>query len=775
MKMNKKWLSCMLFTFLGLSLIGCNSPENGSSIGGSETSEETSLKESSIRLKSAPLQRLKIGEEMTIVYIVDGNKEVGFTSFDTSIATVDDYAGVRGIGQGETDIRIYLIEDETDYVDVHFVVSKPFFIYEKGYYNGLVDYSKEDEGLVKAKGDQVQMLVNELGENWYFKTSLKRTGSANNDTVGRWGVGSFLVDKTHPIGNTMFWYGFRRPSSGREFDVTSYYGGWRYAPGVLSEEYDIDPFVKDATDGVDVTIIRKGKLHYFYWDTHEDKIIKFVQPVDGFEGKATYPGIYSQNQLLDVTNFEASSDIDIVNQKLDEFQQVESIDINCLDNRLINNNTYQLSTTIYPDIAPNKEVSYSLYSDYPGISLTEDGLLTIGKDVTTEFRVTAVSKNNSNAKQTKKFVAINEPSKEGIINTSLIKSEDESSVSVDTINNKINVNYGNNYIPLNLNGNHWVSSFKLNVTNIIDGKGEIGLLSSHLGYMQYFKFGLNLNNLSEQRNFICHELGGVDTTYLTYARDNEMNLNTNISLTIVRKESTHYIIVNDKLLRSFDASLDNSIPVIYTNGVKATISEIVISSGAAVTNSVLNGYKFYTGGYVNKNGDVYDINTMDITGGDKNWPPMNNYVNGLKNTQTLQGDFDIGCTISNLSPYGNSELDSKILFYLKSEITTASIQIVIKGTKQNPIYTLCINYDDATWDEYELDSYGINFSNPFTVKIEKRVDRCRLFINGVSIMDGNKALLNDNYDWSNQTYMTPGIGTFRLGMRVTSPYVNIVK
>lgn len=771
--MNKKWISCILFTFLGLSLFGCNNNNNNSIP--SDNSEESSQKESSIKLKSAEIQRLKIGEEMTIVYIVDGNKEVGFTSFDTNIATVDDYAGVRGISEGETDIRIYLIEDETDYVDVHFVISKPFFLYEKGYYNGLVDYSKEDEGIVKAKGDQVQMLVNECGENWYFKTTLKRTGSANNDTVGRWGVGSFLVDKTHPIGNTMFWYGFRRPSSGKDNDVTAYYGGWRYAPGVLTEEYDIDPFVKDASSGVDVTIIRKGKLHYFYWDTHEDKIIKFVQSVDGFDGLETYPGVYSQNQLLDVTNFEASNDIDIVNQKLDEFQQVESIDINCIDNRLINGNTYQLSTTVYPEIAPNKDVTYSLYSDYPGISVTEDGLLTIDKGVNSEFRVVAVSKNNKNAKQTKKFVAIDEPNKSGVINTSLIKSEDDSSMLVDSADNLISFNYGNNYVPLNVSGKYWVTSFKANITNIIDGKGEIGLLSSHLGYMQYFKFGLNLNNLSEQRNLICHELGSVDTTYLTYTRDNEMNLNTEISITIVRKDNVHYVIVNDKLLRSFESSLVGSIPVIYSNNVTATIKDITSTSGSVFVNSALSGYEFYTGGYVNKSGDTYDINTMDITGGDKNWPPMNNYVNGLKNVKALKGDFDMGCTISNLSPYGNNELDSKILFYLKSEITTASIQIVIKGTKDNPIYTLCINYDDATWDEYELDSYHINFNDPFSIKIEKRVDRCRIFINGISIMDGDKALLNDNYDWSNETIMTPGFGTFRLGMRISSPYINTVE
>ncbi|MGM9874047.1 MAG: hypothetical protein ACI31G_03930 [Bacilli bacterium] len=773
MKMNKKVVTCVLFTFLGLSLIGCSSPTNNSD--STSTSGQTSEKSSSINLKSASTQNLKIGEEMTIVYIVNGNKDVGFYSKDPSIATVDDYAGVRGISEGETDIRIYLLEDENDYVDVHFVVSKPFFLYEKGYYNGLVDFSKEDEGLVKAKGDQVQMLVNELGENWYFTVSLKRTGSANNDTVGRWGVGSFLVDKSHPIGNTMFWYGFRRPTSGKDSEVTSYYGGWRYAPGIVSEEYDIDPFVKDAKDGVDVTIIRKGKLHYFYWDTHEDKIIKCVQSVDGFDGVATYPGVYSQNQLLDITNFEASNDLEVVEQKLDEFQQVESIDINCIDNRLINNNTYQLTTSVYPEIAPNKNVTYSLYSDYEGISLTEDGLLTIGSGVTSEFRVTAVSKNNKNAKQTKKFVAINSPTSTGLINSMMIKAEDDTSLNVDTNNNTITFNYGDNYVPLNVKSKNWVASFNIKISQIISGKGEIGLLSSHLGYMQYYKFGLNLNSLSELRNFVCYELGGIDTNYLTYNRDNSDYLNTNISVTIVRKENLHYIIVNDKLLKSYETSLDESIPVIYANGVEATVSNITVTDGSVFTTSALAPYKFYTGGYVNKSGEVYDINTMDITGGDKNWPPMNDYVNGIKNVNALKGDFDIGCDISNLSPYGNNDLDSKILFYLKSEVTTASIQIVIKGTRSEPIYTLCINYDDATWDEYDLSSYNIDFSGTMKFKIEKRVDGCKLFINGISILDGDKALLNDNYDWSNQTIMTPGIGTFRLGMRVSSPYINVVE
>ena len=775
-KMKKKRLitNGLLLVLGATLLVGCNQ-EGVSSSGTSEDS--TVQKQSVIDLRSDKNQKLKIGEEMTIVFLLkDNKKEVGFRSSNEQVVEVDDFGSVKAIGEGEADVTVYVLGDENDSVNIHYTVAKSFFVYRKGYYNGQVDFSKEDDGLVKAKGDQVQMLVNECGKNWYFKAHITRTGFANNDTGGRWGVGSFLVDANHPIGNNMFWYGFRRPGGGADMDVVSYYGGWRYAKNITNSETDIDSaFIYDATKGVDVEIIRRGKMHYFCWSTEIEnhQKVKMAYAVPYFEDEDTYPGVYSQNQLLDVTNFEATSDLETINQKLDEFQQAESLDINCVDNRLINGKTYQLSSTVLPAMTPNKEVSYKLYEEKEGITLTEDGKLTIAEGVTGDFRVTAVAKNNSFAKQTKKFKAIAEPSKgEGLINEGMIKTED---TSASFTSDSIKVNTGKNYFPLNLSGESWVVSLQANNLSSSLANGSIGLLSSKEGYMDYFQSGFDYQTNTNERKLLNTRLG-EEGNALTYAKEGAPVLNNVNELTIIKDQDKQYVAVDGRLLGVYDSLDGETTPVLYTNNVKAEVKIINAKADANEAKSVLKYYKFFTGGNVSKINETYNLAKMDFAGNDMNWPPVNGFANGIKSKETLSGDFDISFNLSNIDPIdAGGNVDSKVLVYLNSEGITCSLQLVIKGTKSNPIYTFCPNYDDATWDEYPLNGYGIDFTKEIKVKIEKREAGCKVYFNDISILDGSDALLNDNYDWSRTSPMLPGIGTFKCGATITNPSIALVK
>lgn len=773
--MNKKKLltNSLLLVFATSLLASCNQGGNSSL----DSSSSYIQKESIIDLRSSKEQKLKIGEEMTLVFLLkDSKKEVGFRSSDESIVEVDDFGSVRAIAEGEANVTIYVLDDESDFVSVHFSVAKSFFVYKKGYYNGQVDYSKEDEGIVKAKGDQVQMLVNECGKSWYFKAHITRTGSANNDTGGRWGVGSFLVDSNHPIGNNMFWYGFRRPGGGADMDVVSYYGGWRYAKNITNSETDIDSsFIFDATNGVDVEIIRKGKMHYFCWSTkvegHEK--VKMAYAVPYFEDEDTYPGVYSQNQLLDVTDFESSSDLDVINQKLDEFQKAESLDINCIDNRLINGKTYQLSSTVLPDMTPNKEVSYKLYEEKEGITLTEDGALTIASGVTGEFRITATAKNNPLAKQTKKFNAINEPNKgEGLINEGMVKTEDVSSTyTSDTIT----VNSGKNYFPLNLTDDSWIVSIQAKNLSSSLTNGSIGILSSNNGYMDYFRSGFDYQTNTNERMLTSFRLR-EESNSLTYAKEGTPELNNTNELTLIKNKDKQYISVDGRLLGVYDSIASETTPVIYTDNVKSEVKITAAKTSSIEVESALRYYKFFTGGNVTKTNETYNLAKMDFSGNDMNWPPVNGFANGIKSKETLSGDFDISFNMSNIDPIdANGNIDSKILVYLNIEGTTCSLQLVIKGSKNNPTYSFCPNYDDATWDEYPLDSYGIDFSKEVKVKIEKREAGCKVYFNDVSILDGSSALLNDNYDWSRTSPMLPGIGSFKCGVTISDPSITMVK
>ena len=738
------------------------------------SSQETSVKQSIIDLRSATNQKLKVGEEMTIVYLLkDSKKEVGFRSENESVATVDDFGGVTGVGEGETDIIVYVIGDESDSVKVHFTVKKSFFVYSKGLYNGQVDFSSEDEGLVKAKGDQVQMLVNEKGQQWYFKAHIKRTGSTNGDTGGRWGVGSFLVDKDHPIGNNMFWFGFRRPGGGADMDVTPYYGGWRYAKNLLQNETDIDSsFTYDATNGVDVEIIRSGKMHYFTWTTevagHEK--VKMGYSVPFFEDQDTYPGVYSQNQLLDVTDFSSSSDPSFINEKLDEFQKAESLDINCIDNRLINGKTYQLSSTVLPEVTPNKSVSYSLTKEVSGVSLTEDGSLTIEKGFTGEFRVTAFAKNNPLAKQTKKFQAIDEPAKgDDYINEGMVKLDRGSKAS----GRSIEVAFGNNYVPLNAKGSSWVASIQVSG---LDGQkeGTLGILSAQDGYMDYFQNAFSYDLSSNARNLLSKRLG-EESYSMAYARAASALVGKTYEMTVIKQGDKQYVAVDGKLLGVYDAPLGETTPVVFANGVPAKITVANLKVGEEEASSALKAHRFFTGGNVEKSGDVYDLAAMDFSGSDMNWPPVNGFANGVKVKEVMEGDFDVSFRLSNLSPLeSGGKLDGKVLVYLDSSNPTCSLQLVIKGTKDNPTYALCPNYDDATWQEYSLSGYGIDFSKEVEVKIEKREEGCKVYFNGVSVLEGSPALAN-NGDWDVNRPMIPGIGTFRCGARLSNPKIEMAK
>lgn len=788
-KPSKNWMKGLILVLSASLLAGCATTGNGGSSGdtpldsgsnnsGTSTpvSSETSKEEktSVIDLRSAKEQSLKVGEEMTLVYLLkDNTKDVSFSSSDKNVVTVDDYGNVSAKGEGKATVTIAVVGDESDKVEIHFTVKKSFFVYQKGLYNGTVDFSREDEGLVKAKEGQVQMLVNEHAESWYFKVHIERKGSANGDTGGRWGVGSFLVDNDHPIGNNMFWCGFRRPSGANDMDVTPYYGGWRYEKNMLSKEVDINPEITfDATGGVDVTILRKGKMHYFAWDTGTEEygVVKTAIAVPYFEDLSTYPGIYSQNQILDVTNFEASSDPTVVNEKLDEFQKAESVEINIVDNRLINGKSYQLTSTVLPATTPNKDVIYSLDEDnsVDGVSLTADGLLTIDENVTGRVYVDAVAKNNPNAKNSARFTIINEPNAtEGYINGEMVKKADAKATFTT---NSIAVNNGDNYFPLNAKDKNWALTLKVKNTSASLKNGNIGVMSAADGYMDYFKSAFVYSDTVD-RNMIGLRLNEESNT-LVYARSGSAVLNVENELVVIKYGDKQYVSVNGKLLGVYDALEEATTPVVYTSNVKGEITIDALVTGEASTKAKLDSYDFFVGGDVEKSGSTYQLAQKNYSGNDMNWPPVNGFANGLKNKGNISGDFDVSFIMSNLAPMAGSDgYDSKVLIYLNTLDTSNSIQLVIKGTASNPTYALCPNYNDATWDEYDLSEYHIDFSQPVSVKVEKREAGCKVYFNGTEVLAGHIALKNDDYDWSATSPMLPGIGTFKCGATIATPAI----
>lgn len=749
----------LLVTSLCLSLALCSCGEESSSVPSESTSSESTSSESSLTENPITIvtrdNELAIGQTIALAYRVDGNLDVVFSSSNPEIATVDDYGQVSGVSEGTVTITVALADNPSVSASIELSVYKPFFLTEKGYINGTVDTRDARDGVVTIGGGQTQLLVNELGQDWYFSCHIVHNGYENNDPLGRFGLGSFWVDTLHPIGNNMFWYGLRPSGDGSSGVFTPYYGGWRYQTGITNHEDLVSTFEVKPGEGVDLTIMRHGQYHYFHMEQGD---VKFGYAVEFFDNQDTFPGIYSQNQLLTITEFESSSDPEVVKNKLNEFQSAEEIAINGFDTRLQNGRTYQMSSTISPELTPIKDVTYNLVTPLEGVSLTPEGSLTIDPGVTGTFRVQAVASNNPNAKATVKYEAVAESTpSEGPYNENLLVGE--AAIDGETVS----FNGGSGYVPLsNPLGENQYAEVELNIAS---GTGRVGLLLGRHGYFQqdYAEFVIGSDNAR------TIEYGTLEESFLApYARDGS-NLYRTATLGLLNRDGRVYVYADGRLLKSFDASSNGDIyPVVYSEGVVASAKIVYVCSGVEAVENVLSAYPYYVGGYVETDSNGHSLMAYDFPGTDMNWPPMNDYQNGLKWREALKGELDISFTISSLIPMlSGSSYDSKILLYLQSESPTCSLQLVIKGTEQSPIYSLCPNFDDATWTEYPLADYGIDFSGEITFRVVKLVEGLEVYINGIRVLEDSDALLNDNYDWSNDSLSTPGLGTFRCGATVS--------
>lgn len=732
---------------LAFALIGCTPHAN---------------KTPSLRLRSETQQRLNVGESMTLVFSVSGSEQgVTFTSSDTSVVTVDDYGTVTAVGAGQATVTLALQEDADVTAAVDFTVYKTFFMQDSAHRVGTVDFSGEEDGTVYLKEGQAQALVNSPGQSWYFKCHLQNTGYTASDRLGGWGVGSYLVNSSTSVGDVMFWYGLRYES---DTTYTPYYGGWRYQTGVTNKETGFGSAM-DLKDGIDVTMIRSGVRHYVTMEGG-GQTLKFAFDVPLFEGLDTYPAVYGQNQKVTVTNFSASNDAAEVAEILGAFQYAESVTINAIDDRLIQNATYRLTATVLPEITTDKTVTFELTEPMDGVTLTADGTLTVG-NVTGSVTVKATSQSRPSvtAQQTYRIIA-RPASDSALVDTGMMIAGTPGSVSIDeTDGTVIKLSGGTNYIPLFARGEKWSVSFTEKHT--VENNTKVGIMSATAGYTHYVNLGL-LYTMGSARLAEYGEQSAAQEPY-PYAPRSSENRNT---VTMIKDGATYYFMVNGKLNKRFTAGFDGAtIPVLYGDGATAEISNIEVLTDSAAIDALLAQEKFYVGGYVQRTGESYQLAKVSLTGYDMDWPPVNDYMNGLKFRKALTGAYTISFTMSNITPYeDNGKVDSKILVYLRNEPTTSSLQFVIKKNAAGKlVYTFCPNFDDATWKEYPLPD-TVDFTKAVTVKIVKTMERVELYLNGVRVFENEEFLFNSG-EWGSSTVCTPGIGSFRCGVTVTDPVV----
>ncbi len=711
-----------------------------------------------IRLRSEQDQKMNVGDTYKLVYDAKYNDknvkdEVQFKSSDENVVKVDEYGNMEAVGAGSAVVTLSLKQDETINAKVFCEVTKSFFMTKAGYSNGDVDPLTADvEGWVHIKaGTQTQLLVNECSENWYFKTKIEHTGDTGADSSGRWGIGSFLVDKSHAIGDVMAWFGFQ-PTNHSEKKYTPYVGGWKVQTGGMDAEIQITQQPLENADFAVMEIIRFGTEHYCTV-TVGSQVAKYVYSCPAFDGVATYPGVYSQRQRLYISEFEATSNLEEVVAKLNNFQKAESVVINGVSSGLEQGETYNLVATVLPETTFDKGVKFTLKEAVEGVSITENGALTIGAEATGEVTVVATATSSDANVERTYAIKAKAQSAHAIVDTNkAVGASDKYSLSETAVTYE--ANSGKVYLPLNATAEKWAVSYETNLTS-----GRFGLLGATNGMCDY----------------VAMEVGANKLTYgaMTEAKD-EIAVNTSATntVTFVRDGSFYYTVVNGRLVERFYNAMNGATtPVLYTDGAVGTINNLTLVTDGTAVDGIIAQYPHTVGAYVTDNGEgSYTIAKKSFGAqSDIDWPPVNNYENGLKFAQTVTGDFTMEFTMSGFDPMTvNGEIDAKVLVYLRSESKTASLQFCFKQNAGDSAVriTFCPNLNDATWNEYTHDCLN-SFNQPVAVKVVKKADCAELYINGERVF-ADISGMNNNGFWTESTPFTPGIGTYRCGVTLSN-------
>ncbi len=703
----------------------------------------------SIVIRGEKTQELTMGGIYKIVYrVVGSDDDVNFSSSDSSVIEVDDFGNVSAVGAGSAVVTLSLKGEPSVFETMTFNVTKEFFYNKKGYIQGGYDLAPVDgEDIILLNGNQAIVVTSDCAENWYFACTFEPTGEYTNyDGQGRFGVGSFNIDKNTPIGEVMAWFGLF-PISQRLRQYYPVVGGWRVFTGAA------DPIMKVLPDGVNVIcntvkmeLIRYGTMHYFTLTASDGTVAKYAYDCPSFDGISTYPGVFSQSPITYVYDYEVSTDLEDVMDKLNVFQTAESVTIDGISDTLYAGEAYSLLSTVLPDATFDKSVSYSLSESNEGVTLSSDGQLTIAKGVSGNITVIATANSDNSVKASRTYSIVELPtSSSDILETGKIVGE-------AIVENNVVTTSGNveSFVPFKVRGNEYTISF-----TISNASGNVGIRLTDNGYIRYSDILVNvgyktmtINSGSSGESFTCSTASLSECT-----------------LQIVRSGSRYGIIYNGSLVKIADIDIEGDVyPVIYACS-QATISDIKVVGNA----ELLKSFEHTLGAFVKDNGDgSYTMISKNFgSSGDINWPPVNDFQNGLKSSKSFIGDFSIEFTLSDIKPmHSSGAYDSKVLVYLRSESKTASLQFVIKGTANAPKLTFCPNLDDATWEEYEMPE-GVDLLNGENrIKVVKQNDRVELYINDERVFESNTSLCFPD-KWDDNTVFTPGIGTFSAGATIS--------
>lgn len=248
------------------------------------------------------------GETVAASYTVKKNgatvndKKVSLTVQGDAITVNSLKKQVTAVKAGSATLTATLEDDETVTASVTYTVKGVFFSRDAELKRGTIDFSREENGVVDILGGQATVLCKTDDTKFVFKTTLEIKD--NVLTSQSFGVGAFRDN-----GDNALWFGAKGTGTDGVYSVyiRNFLDGWgspKYdAPVANYSNYRFGTTIEFA-------IVRDGDD---YWYSIGGLSGTFRDEHGLFTDEPMFPGIYSQEKTVTVTNFTVSyeqSDVD---------------------------------------------------------------------------------------------------------------------------------------------------------------------------------------------------------------------------------------------------------------------------------------------------------------------------------------------------------------------------------------------------------------------------------------------------------------------------------
>lgn len=247
---------------------------------------------------------------------------------------------------------------------------------------GNIDFSKEDAGNdseVKVLGGQATVTAKTPDTKFVFKTTIDILSSMS--TYSSIGVGSFMDEGNHAL-----WFGLMGTGTDGVYDVyiRDFYKAWD-APAY--ENHNIGNYAAyNHGTKVDFVIVRDGDDYWYsiggLTGTYHDNSGKYTE-------EATYPGVFSQEKMITLTNYTVSyEDADIEQAKNECGKEIAKLEITNANVTLLEKGAaYKYTAVVYSSTAGEKTIAWSvdttgMTSGKDGVTIDADGTLHLTNDAT---------------------------------------------------------------------------------------------------------------------------------------------------------------------------------------------------------------------------------------------------------------------------------------------------------------------------------------------------------------------------------------------------------